>query len=218
MRGRLCSPYSHGIGAGGRGFNIKATKGEVGTLSNWVMANREDFIRTKHPMYSFVVWGKDAVKLASMENQDAWSHASPFFYLYTHGAKQLLFNIEAYQGLTFGHYMEQEVGVWYRHPKYFFGDYTDENGITERRMYSMHVRDMDFESACGIHNDWLIESGVASRGEWEDNLLTVVDLKKCYGLLREDMINNAGKNSLTFEYGNLDWSKKQTLPYEVKGI
>ena len=202
----------------GKGFNIKSTKGEVGTLQNWVLDNRDDFKRTRHPMYSFMVWGKDRDYLTSMDNQDAWGHASPFYYLQTHGAKQLLFDIESYQGLTFGHYVEQEVAVPYRHPKYFFGNYTDENGITEKRMYSMYVRDLNVESGVGIHNDWLIEKHVAKRATWEGNALTVVDLRKAYPIIREDMLSNQGKNTLTFAVGTLDWNAKQTVPYEIKGI
>lgn len=202
----------------GKGFNIKSTKGEVGALQNWVLDNRDDFKRTRHPMYSFMVWGKDRDYLTSMDNQDAWGHASPFYYLQTHGAKQLLFDIESYQGLTFGHYVEQEVAVPYRHPKYFFGNYTDENGITEKRMYSMYVRDLNVESGVGIHNDWLIENHVAKRATWEGNALTVVDLRKAYPIIREDMLSNQGKNTLTFAVGTLDWNAKQTVPYEIKGI
>lgn len=216
--GTLLFPVFSWAWCRGKGFNIKTTKGEVGTLQNWVLENREDFKRTRHPIYSFMVWGNDMEYLLSMDNQDAWSHTSPFYYLQTHGAKQLLFNIESYQGLTFGHYIEQDVGVPYRHPKYFFGNYTDENGITEKRMYSMYVRDIDVEAECGIHNDWLIENSVAKRVLWEGNTLTIVDLQKSYLIIKNDMLNNNGKNTLKFATGNLDWNAKQRVPYEIKGI
>jgi len=217
-KGTLLFPVFSWDWCRGNGFDVKHTQGEVGTLSNWVLANRKEFVRTKHPMYSFMVWGKDAEYLRNMDNQDGWSRSSPFYYLQTHKAKQLLFNIEAFQGLTFGHYVEQEVGVPYRHPKYFFGEYTDEEGIKETRMYSMYVRDMDLAVGCGIHNDWLIDHQVAWRKEWEGNLLTVVDLEKSYPVIRDDMLHNNGRNTVAFAEGGLDWSKKQTLPYEVKGI
>lgn len=202
----------------GNGFDYHRTKGEVGTLSNWVMENRTEFVRTRHPIYSFMVWGKDAVYLKAMDNQDAWSHASPFYYLQTNHAKQLLFNIEAYQGLTFAHYLEQEVAVPYRHSKYFFGEYTDENGMIETRMYSMYVRDTEVDVACGIHNDWLIENRVAQKTNWIGNVITVVDLQKSYLLLRDDMVNNNGKNTLIFTAGSLNWNDKRNVPYEVDGI
>lgn len=217
-KGTLLFPVFSWAWCRGNGFDYKHTKGEVGTLSNWVLENRDDFVRTRHPMYSFMVWGKDAEHLRTLDNQDAWSHSSPFHYLQTSKAKQLLFNIEAYQGLTFGHYIEQEVAVPYRHPKYFFGEYIDENRSKETRMYSMHVRDMEIDSACGICNSWLIKKGVAKKSEWNGNILTLVDLSKSYPVIRDDIINNNGKNTLTFANGALNWDNKKTIAYEVKGI
>lgn len=202
----------------GNGFDLLHTKGEVGTLSNWVLENRKDFVRTKHPIYSFMVWGKDTGRLTGMDNQDAWSHSSPFYYLQTHHAKQLLFNIEAYQGLTFVHYLEQEAGVPYRHPKYFFGEYVDADGTKETRMYSMYVRDMDFETGCGVHSQFLIDNGAACQENWLDNILTVVNLAEGCDIILKDIKENNGRNTLTFKEGGLDWTKERKVPYEVKGV
>ena len=202
----------------GKGFDIRTTKGEVGALQNWVLENRADFRRTRHPMYSFMVWGKDAETLAAMDNQDAWGPASPFRYLQDHGGKHLLFNVDSWQALTFCHYVEQEVRVPYRHPKYFFGQYTDGRGVTETRMYSMYVRDMDMEAAVGVHNDWLAENGAAKKVLWEENTLTAVDLPKSYPLIRDDMLHNRGRNTLKLSTGELDMDAPRTAAYEVKGI
>lgn len=202
----------------GNGFDLLHTKGEVGTLSNWVLENRKDFVRTKHPIYSFMVWGKDTGCLTGMDNQDAWSHSSPFYYLQTHHAKQLLFNIEAYQGLTFVHYLEQEAGVPYRHPKYFFGEYVDADGTKETRMYSMYVRDIDFETGCGVHSQFLIDNGAACQENWLDNILTVVNLAEGCDIILKDIKENNGRNTLTFKEGGLDWTKERKVPYEVKGV
>lgn len=202
----------------GKGFDIRNTKGEVGALSNWILKNRDDFRRTRHPIYSFMAWGKDSGYLCSLDNQDAWGHMSPFHYFRTAGAKQLLFNIEAYQGMTFGHYVEQEAGVPYRHPKYFFGKYIDWDGMEETRMYSMYVRDMEVEVECNIHNSFLIGNGVAKQAGWDGNVLTVVNLKDSYPVLKDDIENNNGTNTLKFRTGALDWGKGKSVPYEVKGI
>ena len=202
----------------GKGFDVRSTKGEVGTLSNWVLLNRQDFVRTRHPIYSFLVWGKDANVLQAMDNQDAWSHSSPFYYFQKNGAKWLLLNVEADHSLTFAHYLEQETHVPYRHPKYFFGNYTDENGNTEKRMYSMHVRDLEVESHCAVRNDWLVEKNVATRVIWEENEIILVDLQKSYPVIFDDMVNHNGINTISFTKGRLDWNAKQTVPYEVKGM
>ena len=166
----------------GKGFDLRTTKGEVGTLQNWVLENRPDFLRTRHPMYSFMVWGKDAGILAAMDNQDAWGPASPFRYLHTHGGKNLLFNVESYQALTFCHYVEQEVRVPYRHPKY------------------------------------LAENKAAKKTLWEENILTAVDLPASYPVIRDDILNNRGRNTLTFAGREPDLDAPQTIPFEVKGI
>ncbi len=199
----------------GKGFDYHKTKGEVGALNNWILKNREDFIRTKHPMYSFMVWGKNAHKLAAMSNQDAWGDAGPFTYLRDNGGKQLFFDIEAHQGITFGHYVEQCVDVPYRHPKYFFGEYTDKNGVTETRCYSMYVRDLEVIQELSVTSDFLVKGAQAQRTNWRDLDLTYVDLDKVYKLLVDDMKNNNGANSLAFENYELDWSKEKTVPYEV---
>ena len=52
-------------------YDSKTTQGEVGAFSNWILNNRTDFKRTAHPLYSFMVWGKDADKLVHMTNRTA---------------------------------------------------------------------------------------------------------------------------------------------------
>jgi aminoglycoside 3-N-acetyltransferase len=215
IQGTLLFPVFSWSFCCGKGFNYKTTKGEVGSFSNWVMANRPDFLRTQHPMYSFMVWGADTKMLVSMQNQEAWSECSPFNYFRIKCAKQLLFNIEAYQGLTFGHFVEQCVHVPYRHPKYFFGKYTDADGNTEIRSYSMYVRDIDVDVGCSIYNKFLIKKGTAIQTEWQDNVLTVVDLAKCFPIIRDDILYNNGENTLRFQNYSFNWKQKQTVPYET---
>jgi len=202
----------------GKSFDYKTSPGEVGALNNWILKNRQDFIRTKHPMYSFMVWGKYTHKLAAMNNQDAWSDAGPFKFLIDYHAKNLFFDIEAYKGITFVHYVEQQLKVPYRHPKYFFGDYTDKNGVTEKRCYSMYVRDWEVTMLGCITNKYLIDNGLAAGTDCHGLMLTCCDLNKTYPVLVDDMKNNNGKNTLAFENYTLDWSAPQTLPYEVKGL
>ena len=47
-------------------FDVKTTQGEVGAFSNWILNNRTDFKRTAHPLYSFMVWGKEYLEIVSM--------------------------------------------------------------------------------------------------------------------------------------------------------
>lgn len=202
----------------GKGFDYYKTQGEVGTYSNWILNNRTDFKRTRHPMYSFMVWGKKKDLFCNMSNQDAWGVASPFYYLMKNGGKQLEFNVESYKGLTFIHCIEQWVKIPYRHHKYFFGHYTDENGDTEIRCYSMYVRDLDLYEHTKTTHQYLIDNDVADETEWNGNNLTVIDIKKCYDVVSDDIINNDGKNNLQFKGYDFHYDSKQTIPYEISDI
>lgn len=52
----------------GETFDYKKTQGKVGDLNNFVLNNRGDFKRTRHAIYSFMVWGKDQNMLRAMDN------------------------------------------------------------------------------------------------------------------------------------------------------
>ena len=43
----------------GKTFNYLRTPSKTGAIGNAAL-RRKDFVRTKHPIYSFAVWGKDA--------------------------------------------------------------------------------------------------------------------------------------------------------------
>lgn len=202
----------------GKGFDYHKTQGEVGTYSNWILNKRADFKRTQHPLYSFMVWGKNTELFCNMANQDAWGVSSPFYYLMKNGGKQLEFNVESFKGLTFIHCIEQWVKVPYRHPKYFFGRYTDEKGNTEIRSYSMYVRDLDVDEHTKTTHQYLIENNAAIETVWNENKLTVVDIARCYQVVSNDIIHNDGKNNLQFKDYDFHFSDKQTLPYEISTI
>ena len=202
----------------GKGFDYNKTQGEVGTYSNWILNNRKDFKRTQHPLYSFMVWGKKTNLFCNMHNQDAWGVASPFYYLMKNGGKQLEFNCEAFEGLTYIHCIEQWVKVPYRHHKYFFGKYKDINGDTEIRSYAMYCCDLEVAEHTKTTNKYLIDNGAAKGVVWNGNKLTLVDIAKCYEVTKKDILENNGENSLHFENYEFDYSRKQTLPYEISKI
>lgn len=128
----------------GKGFDYRKSVSQTGALGN-VALKRTDFKRTKHPIYSFAVWGKGQEELCAMENKDAWGDGTPFSYMQEHGGKGLIIGLENTHGLTSKLHNEQVVGVPYRYVKDFTAPYTDENGETSERTYSMNVRDYDMD-------------------------------------------------------------------------
>lgn len=199
----------------GKPFDVKKTPGVVGVLNNWVLKNREDFRRTAHPIYSFMVWGKDADLLVSLDNQESWGIDSPFAYLRDAHAKLLLLNVSLQRAFTFMHFVEQSVEVPYRYHKYFLGSYTDGKGRTTNRCYSMYVRDLDIIAEEYLPDSWMEEAGLMQGVHTEDVTLKVLDLAGAYPVVADDLLHNGGGNC--YHYGNyeIDWEKGRTHEHEV---
>lgn len=142
--GTLLVPTFNWDFCSGKGFDYKKTSSQTGALGN-VALKRTDFKRTKHPIYSFAVWGKGQEELCVLENKDAWGSGTPFSYMQEHGGKGLIIGLENTHGLTSKLHIEQVVGVPYRYIKDFTAAYTDEKGNTSIRTYSMNVRDYEYD-------------------------------------------------------------------------
>lgn len=161
--GQLLFPVFSWAFCKGEPFDRRRSKGQVGILGNHVLLQRSDFVRTAHPMYSFMTWGRDMETLCRMQNQESWGQQSPFAYLHRVGAKQLNLNVTTQRSFTFQHYVEQSLEVPYRYPKYFMGRYTDLDGSEEVRTYSMYVRNLDIQMKEYLPEEFVLSSGCARR-------------------------------------------------------
>ena len=115
-------------------FDYCNTKGKTGALGNTAL-KMPSFKRTRHPLYSFAVWGKSQSDLLSIDNKSGFDAASPFGYMHKNNAKALVVGLTASIGNTFIHYVENVVGVDYRYNKEFCASYIDEFGNIESRTY-----------------------------------------------------------------------------------
>lgn len=196
----------------GKGFSVKTSKGEVGALNNWILKNRTDFQRTQHPMYSFMVWGKDASVLTEMQNTDAWGEDSPFAYLRSNKAKTLMIDTVPGKCFTFMHYVERYLGVPWRYMKDFVGEYTDVNGNISKRKYSMFVRDLDIDSTQVTDTEVFDGKDILHRKHWSDIDLWFMDCEEAFPVYMDDIRNNNAAMCYRFERYLPDWKKGQTHP------
>ena len=144
VEGTLLVPTFNWDFCSGKEFDYYKTGSQTGAMGNLAL-KRKDFKRTKHPIYSFAVWGKGQEELCAIDNKDAWGENTPFSYMQEHRGKGLIIGLNDTYGLTTKLHIEQVVGVPYRYIKEFTAPYTDENGITCEKTYSMNVRDYDME-------------------------------------------------------------------------
>lgn len=122
----------------GEAFHYQKTLSQTGGLSN-VALQRPDFRRTRHPIYSFAVWGKAQNELCDRDYQSAFGAESPFQFFYENNAKNVCIGIDYKDSCTFVHYAEEMAPVPYRFLKPFTAGYTDAQG-TLTKSYQMFVR------------------------------------------------------------------------------
>lgn len=205
--------YCHGAD-----FDIRTTPGKTGLLGNAAL-KRDDFKRTRHPLYSWMVWGKDTEKLCAMDNVSAFGTGTPFEYLYENHGKQLCLGNAQTDACTQLHHAETVAEVPYRYNKPFEGMYTDIDGNTEKRIYTMPVRPFDVsvladEFFDGERFEYLESKGIIHREMLGDVLrLLVIDLHKMQDFVVDDLKNNDGKNMIAvngergYKAAGIDYSK-----------
>jgi len=96
-------------------FDYYTSKPSTGALSNRC-SKLVGFKRTKDPLHSFYVWGKDSEELVSMNSDSTFGKNSAFGFLYQKNAKLLLIDVDFQNSLTFIHFIEESLKVNYRKP------------------------------------------------------------------------------------------------------
>ncbi|MDR1914019.1 MAG: AAC(3) family N-acetyltransferase, partial [Clostridiales bacterium] len=179
-----------------KGFDYKKTKCETGVLGTAAL-KRDDFKRSRHPMYSFAVWGKDKDYLCNMNNISSFGSDSPFAYLHHNNAVDVLIDVNYNNSFTFTHYVEETVGlpVPYRFHKIFSDLYVDEMGFKEQREYSMFVRSYELNTTNNMTlGETLENSGVSNKYDFMGVTVRVLRLGDCYPFLKQDILENRSRN------------------------
>lgn len=201
-------------------FDIKNSPSRSGSLGDVAM-KRDDFKRTKHPIYSWMVWGKYKDELCAMQNTSAFGLGSPFDFLDKKHAKQMVIGNLTTTASTQIHHCEAMAEVPYRLDKVFKGEYIDEDGVSSVREYSMHVRPLNLSVSNEVTNseefgDMLKEKGIYIQkmydGKVECSAILLHEMTEC---LIEDL-KDEGKwvvsinDCAGYKAAGVDWD---TLKY-----
>ncbi len=172
----------------GKTFDIRKSPSQTGSIGK-VALKRDDFIRTRHPIYSFAVWGSGAEELAAMDNRSSFGADSPFSWCREHDTKNVFIDVECQHSYTFVHYVEEMIGVPYRYLKNFTAGYIDENGNESIRTYCMHVRDLKADIFVTIYpyEDDFIRAGASRRYEVNGIPMKTISMGKTYEIIADDV-------------------------------
>ena len=126
----------------GKVFDYHKTKSNSGYLGE-VSRKREDFLRSKNPIYSFTVSGKDTELICNLDHTSCFGQDSPFAYLINNNGKNLYIGLKKIDdAFTFDHVAEETVLVEYRFFKDFNGVVINRAGEKKNKKYRMYVRDL----------------------------------------------------------------------------
>ncbi|MBR5407715.1 MAG: DUF4910 domain-containing protein [Lachnospiraceae bacterium] len=184
----------------GEAYDHYKTPCKTGSLGKLAL-KRGDFARTKHPIYSFAVWGKDKEAMCAMDNKSSFGPDSPFAFMVDHGYRNLFIDKDTQHSFVFVHYAEESSGlVPYRYLKDFTADYTDATGKTRQATYSMNVRNlgMDVENTILPLEDEFIEKGIEEKFFVSGIEYKIIELKQSHPIIVNDVINNRSRRVCSY--------------------
>lgn len=178
----------------GKTFDYCRTPCKTGSIGKTAL-KRADFRRTKHPIYSFAVWGADQEQICSVDHKSSFGADSPFAYCREKNVRNYFIDVECQHSFTFVHYVEEQEGISYRYLKDFTAGYIDENGVEATRTYSMNVRDLDRDIFVTIYpfEEEFKAAGASRRFVINGIDYKVVEMGKVYPIIANDVRNNRSR-------------------------
>ncbi len=184
-------------------FHYKKTLSHSGALGK-IALNRKDFIRTKNPIYSFVVSGKDSEIISELKHESCFGLDSPLGYLIKNRGKNLFLDLDYKKGgFVLIHVAEQSAKVDYRFHKQFTAFYTGRDNKKIKATYSMYVRDPKSRVLTTfVHKDFdkvLKTSGGMTNTFTDGFNINIIDMEKAYNYLVEDMKKKGNLTYTTYD-------------------
>ena len=194
LKGTLLFPSYNWDFCKGKDFYYNKTLSRVGSLSNFAL-KRKDFKRTKNPIYSFAVTGKDKDYICNLNHKNCFGLNSPFGYLIKNHGKNLFIGIDYKDGFTFAHVAEEAVGVDYRYYKNFTGFYFDKFNEKNKVRYKMYVRDLNLNVITGI--DKKLDGILYKNKAYEKKVFNgisfiLIDIYQAYKAMVKDLKSKGG--------------------------
>jgi len=173
-------------------FHYYKTKSHSGSLGD-ICLKRKDFTRSKNPIYSFAVFGKDQKKICEMQHKSCFGLNSPFGYLIKNKGKNVFIGIDYKKAFSFVHVAEEVAGVEYRYFKNFKGVYIDSLKNKKIETYKMHVRKIDLVKSTLIRDSFdniLIKNNIYIKSFFDEIYFSSVDIYNTHRIMVEDIKKN----------------------------
>ncbi len=181
-------------------FDYNNSKSQAGILGDYALKDK-DFQRTKHPIYSYAVYGKDKEKLVANDYIDSFGDESVFHYLYYNNAAQIGIGTNTY---TAHHFIEEHFFkdiIPYRYIKMFKSEYIDEFGQSSIKEYSMFVRKLELNTTVKTEpfRQELIDKGIV-KVEYINNIpFYFTHVEDYCNYAKNDIANNKSRKLVYYD-------------------
>jgi aminoglycoside 3-N-acetyltransferase len=166
----------------GKIFNYSESKSFSGTLSNKAL-ERNDFKRSKSPIYSMLVYGRYQKDICNMNHSNCFSLNSPFGFLLKKRAKCLLFDLDyKNSSFPFFHVAEQKTKSYYRFFKYFSGKIIKNKKVKKIKI-KMFVKKNNYRITTIYSNSidtYLKKINALNKSKFHNINISLLDIKKLY--------------------------------------
>lgn len=169
-------------------FDYYLSTNKIGSLAKIALSDKE-FIRTRNPIYSFLVYGKQKSNIAKIEHSSCFSFDSPFGHIINNNGKYLLIDID-FRVHAYVHLAEQEVGIEHRFFKNFSGKYKNKKGKVSKINIEMYCRKLDSNIETFIDpkfKNHLKRNKALTEINKDGIIFTLIDAKIAHKLMVKDL-------------------------------
>ena len=197
MSGTLILPAYNFHLKSGQEFDLKRTLPATGALP-LAAFKRADFIRTWHPLHSFLSWGQRSSELKSLRNISSFGPDSPFAKFYEWNAKMLFIGTNVAQAFTYTHFVEETEHVKYRHFKKRLIQYYEDGKFQGKKKFILYEKRAGWTMNLERLQDKL-ESGILDIMTLNNVHFSQLKIRDAHKIILGDIRGNKAESIAHFE-------------------
>jgi aminoglycoside 3-N-acetyltransferase len=191
-QGTLILPAYNFMLRSGQVFDPVKTAPATGALP-LAAFRRDDFMRTWHPLHSFLVWGEKAQELAALRNISSFGKDSPFAKFLEWDANMLFIGSDVSEAFTYVHHVEEVLQVGYRHYKKLRIPYHDDGKFQGMEQILFYKKRWGWTMNLDLLQDNVL-SGTLDIMKINNVECSLLNIKKADLAIRQDILENQARN------------------------
>lgn len=170
-------------------FDVDKTPSKMGAFSEYVRL-KPSSIRSIDPNFSVSAIGKNAIALT--ENVSNYSFGKESFFDRFHQMNGVICNLNFDSGSTFIHFVEKDLGVYYRYDKGFNGTIVHGGEEYEATFYHfVYSLDKPEDRANFVKfNQVCLDKGIVQMYKLGRGMISCISAKDTYDIIKEMLVEN----------------------------